>query len=225
MLTPKTLLRIRHRLPDGAKGNRQLTTLVRESGAIDMLPTEMQEQVKGCDAVISCLGHRDVFGHPRTLCFDTTRLVCDAIRALRPTNPIKYIVLNTALVDHPDGKTDPPRSFFERCLLWLLGALLPPHVDNVKTSHYLHDEIKTHDSHVEYCVVRPELLVNGDKGVGPPPAFRMSESLQNGIFGGATTTRGNVGRFMADLVTDSQAWSHWKGKFPQIFDVKDAKSK
>lgn len=109
--------------------------------------------------------------------------------------------------------------------MWLLGRLLPPHVDNVKTSHYLYDEVKSHNPHVEFCVVRPELLVNGDKGASPLPSFRMSESLQNGIFGGATTTRGNVGCFMADLVTDAQAWARWKGKFPQIVDVKDAKGK
>ena len=40
------------------------------------------------------------------------------------------------------------------------------------------------------------------------------------MFGGDTTTRSNVGRFIAaaDLVTDSQVWQCWKNKLPQIID-------
>ena len=44
------------------------------------------------------------------------------------------------------------------------------------------------------------------------------ETLQNGIFNAGTTSKANVGQFMADLVTDEGVWSTWKGKYPQILN-------
>lgn len=55
------------------------------------------------------------------------------------------------------------------------------------------------------------------------PPYTVHETLQNGLFNAGTTTRANVGHFMADLVTDQIVWSQWKGKFPQIIDVVEAK--
>ena len=234
------IVRSEARLPGSAKDHHHLTTIVRETGAIDLGVEEMAQLVRGCGAVVSCLGHNTtqglggIFGHPRTLCEDTTKLVCDAIKALQPERSIKYIVVNTALVDHPDGSSDPPRGWLERVIFWLLEKLLPPHLDNVKTSHYLYNQASS-DAHYKFCVVRPDSLVDvattttthgDDSGnSSDPPQYTVHETLQNGLFNAGTTTRANVGHFMADLVTEQSVWEMWRGKFPQILDVVEQKVK
>jgi len=123
------IVRSEQRLPGGARGHKLLTALERETGALGMPLDELAEAVRGCDAVVSCLGHnmslRGMFGHPRGLCVDTTRHACDAIKLVLPDKPIKLIVVNTVGVDHPAG-TDPPRGRMERLLIWLIEVLLPP---------------------------------------------------------------------------------------------------
>ena len=52
-----------------------------------MSDDELREQVQGCDAVASCLGHnltfKGIFGHPRRLVADATRRLCQAIKISR----------------------------------------------------------------------------------------------------------------------------------------------
>eukprot|EP00277_Geminigera_cryophila_P032691 CAMPEP_0173124782 /NCGR_PEP_ID=MMETSP1102-20130122/55924_1 /TAXON_ID=49646 /ORGANISM="Geminigera sp., Strain Caron Lab Isolate" /LENGTH=268 /DNA_ID=CAMNT_0014033321 /DNA_START=3 /DNA_END=809 /DNA_ORIENTATION=- len=228
------IVRSAARLPDAVKEHPALTTLVRETGAINMSVPEMARHVEDCDAVISCLGHNldfhGMFGEPKKLCADTSELACEAIKLLQPTQPIKFIVVNTAGVDHPDGKSDPVRGWGERVILWLLTVLLPPMKDNVMTSHYLYNEASKIET-VEFCAVRPDDLIDGEKRdffsselcSVKRPSYTVHETLQNGLFNPGTTTRANVGHFMADLVTDDRVWAQWKGKFPQIIDVENAK--
>ena len=217
------IVRSEARLPKAALGHKQLTSVVHEEGALGMELSEFSKHVQGCDAVISCLGHtmdfKGLFGHPRDLCLRTTKLACDTISELQPAKPTKYIVVNTVGVDHPDGQSDPPRTLVERALIWLLTVLLPPMNDNVKTSHYLYKHVMG-SKHVEFCCVRPDDLLDGDER-----PFTVHATLQNGLFNAGVTTRSNVGKFMADLVTNQGLWLQWKGKYPQIIDVQGPKDK
>lgn len=183
---------------------------------------ELEALLVGCDTVISCLGHslsvRGVFGKPRDLCVKTTQRVCEAIQRIKPAAPVKYIVISTEGVSRPDG-LDPKRaSLAERALLWLLERLLPPHYDNVKNAAYLHSQVGSgHNRFVDFVAVRPSNMIDGDE-----LEYTLHERLQNGIFNAGKTTRANVGRFMADLVTEPDVWTTWKGKWPQILNVPEA---
>jgi NAD(P)-dependent dehydrogenase (short-subunit alcohol dehydrogenase family) len=223
------VVRAESRLPDEVRDHEHLTTVVKDGGALAMGVEELEEVVRGCDAVVSCLGHNPtlagIFGQPRSLCVDTTKLVCDTIATMKPERPIKFIVVNTVGVDHPDGRTDPPRGWLERVILWLLEVLVPAHADNVKTSAYVYEQAAD-NVHVDFCVVRPDTLVDSERrrntsgeGSGDSPYYSVHESLQNGLFNPAVSSRANVGRFMAELVTEEVVWQRWRGKWPQIVDV------
>merc|ERR1712023_245941 len=96
---------------------------------------------------------KGIWGHPRRLCVDSTRRVCEAIRQLAPETPIKYIVVSTEGVDKLDG-SDPKRGLCERALLKLLEWTLPPMVDNMEVVRYLHKEVSgTKNPHVDFCAV------------------------------------------------------------------------
>lgn len=87
---------------------------------------------------------------------------------------------------------------------------------------YLHTEVSKIPQ-VQYCAVRPDDLLDSEKKTEELPQFEVHEVLQNGLFNAGVTTRANVGRFMADLVTESAVWHRWKGKFPQILDAVEKK--
>ena len=217
----KAIVRSASRLPDRAKGHKLLTAIEMPEGHLALDVSAMAEHIRGCGAVISCLGHtlsfKGIYGHPKRLCKDSIKLICDAACTLQPSEPLKLIVVSTEGVDQPGG-TDPPRaSFMERLVLWLLSTrLLPPHQDNMATVKYLHEEVRgDHNLHVSFCAVRPSNLIDADE----PSEYTCHASLQNGIFNSRTTTRANVGCFMADLVTRAEVWTKWKEQMPHLLDV------
>ena len=204
-----------------AAGDQLLTVVVEPRGHLALDAAAWQEHVRGCDAVISCLGHnlsfRGIWGAPRRLCAETTRVVCEAVRALAPPAPVKYIVVNTEGVDRLDG-ADPPRGWGERLVLWMLQKVLPPHADNMATLAYLTTETLPagKNPHVSFCAVRPSNLT--DSGDGATSAYTLHATLQNGIFNAGETRRANVGAFMADLVSNPDLWAAWADTFPHILD-------
>ena len=62
-----------------------------EASVLDLTDEEMEAHTKGCNAVVSCLGHvmdwKGIFGEPRKLCTDATRRLCDAIGENRSASP------------------------------------------------------------------------------------------------------------------------------------------
>ena len=69
------------------------------ASVLDLSDTEMARHVSGCDALASCLGHnlsfKGMFGSPRRLVTDATRRLCDAAKANKPKNSVKFVLMNT----------------------------------------------------------------------------------------------------------------------------------
>jgi hypothetical protein len=68
---------------------------------------------------------------------------------------------------------------------------------------------------IEWAAVRPDTLIDemetSDFAVHPSP-------IRSAIFDAGVTSRINVASFMADLITDNDAWNEWKGKMPVIYN-------
>jgi nucleoside-diphosphate-sugar epimerase len=88
---------------------------IKEAAVLDLTDEEMVQQVKDCDAIVSCLGHtldfKGMFGEPRKLCTDATLRLCSAIEKNTPSKPTKLILMNTVGVKNPDheGKREEKR--------------------------------------------------------------------------------------------------------------------
>jgi hypothetical protein len=104
----------------------------------------------------------------------------------------------------------------QKLVIGLLRLLLPPHVDNEKAADYLRTKIGQKDNFIEWVAVRPYHLVNEDKVTGyevyPSP-------IKSAIFDTRTTSRKNVGHFMAELITENDIWNRWKGQMPIIYNM------
>ena len=186
------------------------------TNVLEMSDLEMANAVKGCDTVISCLGHtpsfKGMFGFPRRLVTDATRRLCDAIRFNQPSAKVKFILMNSSGVSNPD--LGEKISFKQKVVMLVLRKLLPAHADNENAAAFLRETIGQHDAMIEWSAVRPDGLVNED-AVSHYKIF--SSPTKSAIFEAGKVSRINVGHFMAELASDIDLWNRWKGQMPVIY--------
>lgn len=178
---------------------------------------ELASHLNGCSVVVSCLGHnltlKGMFGEPRRLVTDTIKKVTKAIDLLVPNEKVKIILMNTSGNSNRDVPEKPP--FSQRVVISILRLLLPPHVDNEQAADFLRTSIGQQHQLIEWVAVRPDSLTNELK----VSAYKIHPSpTRNAIFDSAPTSRENVANFMANLATDPDLWTAWKGKMPVIYN-------
>jgi nucleoside-diphosphate-sugar epimerase len=211
----RAVVRSAERLPAGVADDPQLTLV--EADLLSLSDEQVREQVDGCDVVISCLGHtisaQGVFGPPRDLVTRSVERVCRAARDLRPAQPVKLILMSSVSVNRPEV-LDTRRGRLERAVLWTQRGLVPPGRDNQRAADFLHDVIEPADPHVQWVVVRPDTLKEGDV-----TEYALHEGLVDSLFRPGATNRANVAHFMCQLATDPEAWAAWQGKLPVIVNA------
>lgn len=209
------IVRSPEKLSEEIRSHSNLSVI--QANVLDLDDDTIAQHVKGCDAVASCLGHNvsfsGIYGHPRRLVTDTTRRLCNAIKANKPDQPVKFVLMNTAGNSNRDLSEQ--ISFAQKWVIFLLRLLLPPHVDNEKAADYLRLEVGQTDRVIEWVVVRPDNLI--DEGEVTEYELHTSPT-RSAIFNPGITSRINVGNFMADLITDRDTWNRWKGQMPVIYN-------
>ncbi len=211
----KIVVRSIENLPDNIKSHKDISII--QASILNLSDSEMIHHVKDCDALASCLGHnlsfKGIFGSPHRLVTDAVNRLCNAVKASSPKAPVKFVLMNTTGNRNRDLKEQ--ISFGQKCVILLLRLLLPPHVDNENAADYLRTQIGQNNDAVEWSVVRPDNLIDEsnvtDYEVHPSP-------IRSAIFDSGTTSRINVGHFMAKLITDNDTWNEWKGKMPVIYN-------
>ena len=211
----KIIVRTVDSLPQNIKNNKNVTIIC--ASILELSESEIAQHVEDCNAVASCLGHnlsfKGVFGKPRRLVTDSTRLLCHAIKANNPEKPVKFVLMNTA--GNRNFDLSEKISFGQKCIIGLIRLLLPPHVDNEKAADYLCTNIAQNHSVIEWTVVRPDNLIDNDE-LSEYEVY--SSPIRSAIFDAGTTSRINVGHFMADLITNNETWIKWKGQMPVIYN-------
>ena len=208
----RAIVRSAGRLPEGIADNPRLTVV--EADLLSLRGEDLVAQVRGCDAVISCLGHvlsvKGVLGPPHDLVTQATARLCQAIQDSQPDTPVKYILMSSVSVNHP-GAREARRGALEKVLLRVLRGLVPPSRDNQRAADFLHGEMGASNPLVQWVVVRPDTLREGE--VSP---YSLHENLVSSLFKPASTNMANVANFMCDLATDPETWDRWAGRLPVI---------
>lgn len=211
----RVIVRSRAKVPADLAGNANLTVI--EASLLSLGDEALQEHVRGCDAVISCLGHilslKGIFGQPRDLVTSATTRLCRAIEALKPSVPVKFILMSSVSVNRPNH-LDTHRTSFERTFLKLLCAVLPPANDNQRAADFLLETIDANNTFVQWVVVRPDTLLEGEVS-----EYTLHEGLVNGLFSPGSTNMANIAHVMCELVTNQTTWTHWKLKLPVIINA------
>jgi uncharacterized protein YbjT (DUF2867 family) len=210
----RAIVRDRSKLPPDLAASTRLRVV--EASLLSLPDELLQRHLRGCQAVVSCLGHvltlRGIFGPPLDLVARATRRLCRAIEALRPESPVRFILLSSVSVHRP-GAADARRGARERALLWLLRGLVPPTRDNQRAADFLAETIGTGNAFVEWAVVRPDTLREGE--VSP---YELHRGLVNDLSSPGSTRMANVAHLLCELATDRDAWAAWKGELPVITD-------
>lgn len=209
----KAMLRSPEKFPE-FKNRKDLTVI--SASVLELSDEQLSAHIKGCQAVVSCLGHnisfKGMYGQPRMLVTDATRRICKAIENNKPESACKYVLMNTT--GNWNRDLNEPISFAEKCVMALIRLLVPPQVDNEKAADFLRTKIKN-NSMVEWTAVRPDGLINEKKvssyEIHPSP-------IRSAIFNAGKTSRINVAHFMCELITNTATWNKWKGQMPVIYN-------
>ena len=210
----RTIVRSSGKLPAGTADNPHLTVI--EASLLSLSEEDLQRYVRGCSAVISCLGHvislKGILGPPRDLVTRAVSRLCRAIEVLQPTHPIRFILMSSVSVNHP-GRIDTRRGTLEKMFMWMLRGVLPPAMDNQQSANLLCNNIGMGNPFVKWTAVRPDTLMEG--GVS---GYSLHEGLVSSLFTPDSTNMANVAHFMCELVTNSETWDAWNGKMPVIIN-------
>lgn len=210
----KVIVRSKSSLPEHILKNELLTVI--EASITELSDSVLQSYVDDCDAIASCLGHnltfKGLFGPPRRLVTDSVRRLCQAVQTNNSTKTVKFVLMNTT--GNRNRDLVEPISFAQKCIIFLLRHLLPPHADNENAADYLRTEI-TASNKVEWVVVRPDTLVD----MADVSEYKLYPSpIRSAIFDAGKTSRINVAHFMADLICSDVIWKQWQGQMPVIYN-------
>ena len=210
----RIIVRDAAKLPPALAAHPQRAQLrVVEASVLDMPAAEFERHVRGCSAVVQCLGHnltrQGLWGHPRFLVRDSAKKVVDTVRAVKPETPVKFVVMGSNGIP-VDGEVYP---IGFRLLTPLLRLLLPPHVDNEATSEYVRS-IPATDPYVQWVVVRPDTLTDDTKVT---PYEWIPAMDYDPVFDSSDISRINVAHAMAQLASnEGGAFTTWRGKSPAL---------
>ena len=211
----RAIVRSAGKLPPDAAGNPNLTVI--EASLLSIPDEHLQRHLRGCDAVISCLGHvlslKGIFGPPRDLVTRATSRLCRGIEVLQPAAPVKFILMSSVSVNRAGG-LDTRRGLLEKVFLQMLCGVLPPARDNQRAADFLHEKVGASNRFVQWTAVRPDTLLPGDVS-----EYTLHEGLVNGLFAPGSTNMANIAHFMCELVTNPKTWAEWKAKLPVIINA------
>jgi nucleoside-diphosphate-sugar epimerase len=210
----RAIVRSAARLPAEIAGHPGLQ--VTEADLPGLSDEALQRQVAGCQGVISCLGHtvsfRGVYGSPRDLVAQAVLRVVRAAKVLRPSPPLRLVLMSSVSVNAP-ASGDSRRGGFERAVLWAMRAALPPAGDHQHAADFLCEAIGTTDPHLEWVIVRPDTLIEGEV-----TRYTAHPALVSSLFKPDRSRMANVAHFMCELACEPGPWEEWKGRLPVIVD-------
>ncbi len=206
------IVRSPEKLPPAVAEDPALTIV--EADLLAMGDDELQACTRGRTAVISCLGHvldlRGVFGPPRDLVTQASQRLCAAVAAQEPAQPLRFILMSSVSVNDPRG-SDTRRGAGQRAGLVAVRGLVPPARDNQRAADFLRARVGTDDPFVEWVVIRPDSLVEGDIS-----EYELHDGIVTSLFAPDHTSMANVAHFMCELATDPSTWETWRGLMPVI---------
>lgn len=210
----RMIVRSAGRVPDDVRNHPNSQVI--EATLLEMSDDELKKAVKGCDAVISCLGHnlsfKGIYGKPRRLVRDATRRLCIAVVANKPDQKVRYVLMNTS--GNRNRDLNEHVSIPHRMVIAFLRLVLPPHPDNEQAADHLRVKIGQSHPVIEWVAVRPDGLIDEDE-VTDYTAF--PSPIRDALFDAGKVSRINVAHFMARLAAEDEVWSEWKGQMPVVY--------
>ena len=199
-------------MPNQISNNKSIEVI--KGNINDFEIAKIKDLVKDCDSVICCLGHnisfKGILGPPHKLVYNTVVKIIEALQS-RELNP-KFILMSTTA--YTNRKAGEVNTLVETIVFSLLKVLLPPHKDNMLAADHLVYKLGS-KTNIDWVAVRPDSLFD-EENVSEYELH--NNKIRSPIFNPGKTSRINVSRFMAELVTNDSLWQEWKHKTPVIYN-------
>jgi len=214
----RAVVRSKASVPEPVRANERFEAV--EASVLDIPASDLAKHLDGVDRIVSCLGHnptaKGIFGKPYYLCTEAIELVHKAILSTPADRKYKVVLMNTIGTPHPDGSDK--TSAMQRAALKLLACCVPPVRDNNSALMYMHKQIGTKDPRIEWAVVRPDGLLEGDEVT----EYEAMANPSTTLFNPGVVRRSNVAHLMAELLTNQATWDAWRFKFPVVLNKDQA---
>jgi nucleoside-diphosphate-sugar epimerase len=178
---------------------------------------ELKLHVKGCRAIVSCLGHnislKGVFGHPRRLVTLAVERLCLVSQQVSSLEPVKFILMNST--GNKNTLANEKTSIMQSLVIGCIRHLVPPHADNEQAAKYLQSKIGTDNQNIQWVVLRPDSLTDE---INVSPYSIYPSPIRSAFFDAGKTSRINVAHFMSRLISNAPLWDQWHGKMPVIYN-------
>ena len=211
----RAIVRSAERLPAGVAMNPRLTVV--EAELLSLSDADLRATFAAATpssrASVTSLSLKGVFGPPRDLVTQATTRLCRAIEAVQPATPVKFILMSSVSVNRP-RRLDTRRGMFERAVVATLRGLVPPAKDNQRAADFLCSDIGADNPFVQWAVVRPDTLLDGDVS-----EYALHEGLVSSLAKPDSTNMANVAHYMCELATNPKVWHDWKGKLPVVVNA------
>jgi len=183
----------------------------------DLNKDEITLYLKDVQSVFSCLGHtlsiKGIYLDPKNLVSEITKRFSEVILEEKEKNIKKFILMNTAGNSNRD--LNEKISFAQNCIMSVIRNLIPPHKDNENASDYLRKNIGQNNKYLQWCVVRPDALIDEIE----KSKYELHPSpTRSAIFNSGTTSRINVADLMSTLHENSDVWNKWQGQMPVVYN-------
>ena len=199
-------------MPNQISNNKNIEVI--KGNINDFEIAKIKDLVKDCDSVICCLGHnisfKGILGPPHKLVYNTVVKIIEALQS-RELNP-KFILMSTTA--YTNRKAGEVNTLVETIVFSLLKVLLPPHKDNMLAADHLVYKLGS-KTNIDWVAVRPDSLFE-EENISEYEVHH--NKIRSPIFNPGKTSRINVSRFMAELVTNDSLWQEWKHKTPVIYN-------
>jgi len=224
------IVRSPDRLPAELREHPQFTPI--RGTVLGLSDLELAGHARGCQAVVSCLGHNltagGIWGPPHRLVAGSLRRLALAIKASRASVTgsasgssaaprVKLLLMCSSGVTNPDAGERVPAA--ERAVVGLIRALIPPHADNEQAALYLRTGLGQDDPAIAWVALRPDSLIDRpevtDYTLHPSPT-------RSAIFDAGKASRINVAHALARLVDDDELFEAWRGQMPVLYDAGSA---
>eukprot|EP01060_Flectonema_neradi_P013223 TRINITY_DN19_c0_g1_i3.p1 TRINITY_DN19_c0_g1~~TRINITY_DN19_c0_g1_i3.p1 ORF type:complete len:238 (+),score=51.94 TRINITY_DN19_c0_g1_i3:74-787(+) len=209
----RLLVRDRTKLPDELLNNPSVECV--EGSITSLSDNQLEEYIKGCSTVVSCLGKNptfsETFGGQKLVSPSTERIhnIAKKLHEASPSTVTRFILMNGSMVFNKDF--DSP-SWTQRFITSLLKTLMTAFRDNVDAAEFLRSHPNTPG--FEWSVVRPGQLIDKSE----VSEYTMTKSTTTSL--SETTLRINVADAMRRLITSDECWKQWKGLMPVVHDKK-----
>ncbi|KAJ3382393.1 hypothetical protein HDU92_004786 [Lobulomyces angularis] len=188
--------------------NNPKLTVIEEKDLLSLSTEDFSKLIQDVETIICTLGHTSVSAKPKTLVVDTTKLIHKSVEHLKPSVPVKLLMLGTSGILNPADDRK------------MVKYLVAPVQDSQECVDYIANTITKDNQYLQWTIVRPVNFV--EKYEDGITEYKTFEKTIHPFYNNGVVKIKNIADFFVNLAKNNELFDTWKGKMPVIVDSDQA---